>query len=67
MLFVDYVFDLMPDGSILMDKELSAKSLQVETGDRFEVHVSFDGRIIFRKCPTVKRETETMSGKPETV
>ena len=67
MLFVDYVFDLMPDGSILMDKELSAKSLQVETGDRFEVHVSFDGRIIFRKFPNVKRETETISGKPETV
>ena len=67
MLFVDYVFDLMPDGSILMDKELSAKSLQVKTGDRFMVHVSFDGRIIFRKVPDVNRESEETSGKPETV
>lgn len=67
MLFVDYVFDLMPDGSILMDKELSAKSLQVKTGDRFEVHVSFDGRIIFRKIPDANRETKTDNRKPETV
>ena len=67
MLFVDYVFDLMPDGSILMDKELSAKSLRVKTGDRFDVHVSFDGRIILRKVPDVKNESETDFGKPETV
>jgi len=67
MLFVDYVFDLMPDGSILMDKELSAKKLQVKTGDRFDVHISFDGRIILRKVPDVNRETETITGKPETV
>lgn len=67
MLFVDYVFDLMPDGSILMDKELSAKSLQVKTGDQFEVHVSFDGRIIFRKVPHVNRESKTDIGKPATV
>lgn len=67
MLFVDYVFDLMPDGSILMDKELSAKSLQVETGDLFEVHVSFDGRIIFRKVSDVNRESKTDNRKSETV
>lgn len=67
MLFVDYVFDLMPDGSILMDKELSAKSLQVKTGDRFDVHVSFDGRIILRKVPDVNSKSETDFRKPETV
>jgi hypothetical protein len=49
MLFVDYVFESLPDGSILMDKELTANSLQVERGDQFTVHVSFDGRIILQK------------------
>ncbi len=57
MLFVDYVFESLPDGSILMDEELTAKSLQVATGDQFIVHVSFDGRIILRKV--VKDDTET--------
>jgi hypothetical protein len=67
MLFVDYVFDLMPDGSILMDKELSAKSLQVKNGDRFDVYISFDGRIIFRKILDVNREPKTNNREPETI
>lgn len=49
MLFVDYYFETLPDGSILMDKELTAKSLQVAKGDKFNVHITFDGRIIFQK------------------
>jgi len=49
MLFVDYVFESLPDGSILMDKELTANSLQVENGDMFKVHITFDGRIILQK------------------
>jgi len=67
MLFVDYVFDLLPDGSIMMDKELSSKSLQVKTGDKFEVFVSFDGRIVFRKVKDDNTETKTNTGKLETV
>ena len=57
MLFADYYFETLPDGSILMDKELAAKSLQVASGDQFIVHVSFDGRIILRKV--VKDDTKT--------
>lgn len=49
MLFVDYNFETLPDGTILMDRELTAKSLQVVNGDRFKVHISFDGRIILQK------------------
>lgn len=49
MLFVDYVFESLPDGSILMDRELTAKSLQVQNGDTFNVHITFDGRIILQK------------------
>jgi hypothetical protein len=57
MLFADYFFETLPDGSILMDKELAAKSLQVATGDQFTVHVSFDGRILLQKV--VKNDAET--------
>jgi hypothetical protein len=57
MLFADYFFELLPDGSILMDKELAANSLQVQNGDMFKVHITFDGRIILQKV--VKDDTET--------
>lgn len=50
MLFVDYTFSLLPDGSIMMDEELKPSSLQVETGDRFVVFVVND-KIYFRKMP----------------
>lgn len=59
MLFADYYFETLPDGSILMDKELAAKSLQVANGDQFIVHVSFDGRIILRKIAKNDAETKT--------
>jgi hypothetical protein len=49
MLFVDYFFELLPNGSILMDKELTANSLQVQNGDMFKVHITFDGRILLQK------------------
>jgi hypothetical protein len=49
MLFVDYVFDVLENGTIIMDKELSAKSIGVKNGDKYIVNVTFDGRIIFQK------------------
>jgi hypothetical protein len=49
MIFVDYTFELKPDGSLLMDKELSVESMQLKNGDKFVVHIRFDGRIIFQK------------------
>jgi hypothetical protein len=59
MLFVDYFFELLPNGSILMDKELTANSLQVKNGDQFTVHVSFDGRIILQKVTKDDTKTKT--------
>lgn len=49
MLFVDYVFDVLENGTIIMDKELDVKKLGVKDGDKYIVNVTFDGRIVFQK------------------
>lgn len=49
MLFVDYVFDVLENGTIIMDKELDAKKLHLKDGDKYVVNVTFDGRIVFQK------------------
>jgi formylmethanofuran dehydrogenase subunit D len=59
MLFVDYVFDVLENGTIIMDKELDAKKLGVKNGDKYVVNVTFDGRIVFQK---VKEENGRNSG-----
>lgn len=56
MLFVDYVFDVLENGTIVMDKELTAKSLNVQNGDKYVVNVTFDGRVVFQKV--VQKEAE---------
>lgn len=49
MLFVDYVFDLLENGTIIMDKELKAEKLGIKNGDRYVANVTWDGRIVFQK------------------
>ena len=49
MLFVDYVFDVLENGTIIMDKELDANKLYVKNGDRYVANVTFDGRVILQK------------------
>lgn len=49
MLFVDYTFDVLENGTIIMDKELDAKKLHLKNGDKYVASVTFDGRIIFQK------------------
>lgn len=65
MLFVDYIFNLLPDGSIMMDEKLSAKTLNVKNGEKFAVLVNSNGTIIFKKMPEdereIKRNTEEFS------
>jgi len=56
MLFVDYVFDLLENGTIMMDKELTADKLNLKDGDRYVANVTFDGRIVFQKIQ--KSESE---------
>lgn len=48
-MFVDYVFDVLENGTIIMDKELTADKLHVKDGDKYVVNVTFDGRIVFQK------------------
>lgn len=49
MLFVDYVFDVLQNGTIIMDKELTAQKLNLKNGDKYVANVTFDGRIVFEK------------------
>lgn len=60
MLFVDYVFDVFEDGTIIMDKELDAKKLYLKNGDEYIANVTFDGRIVFKKKQ--KEEDGRISG-----
>jgi hypothetical protein len=49
MLFVDYTFDVLENGTIIMDPELKADKLHIKNGDKYVVNVTFDGRIVFQK------------------
>ena len=48
MLFFDYTFMLLQDGSVSMDKELLAEKLHVKDGDKFVIEI-VDNVITFRK------------------
>jgi hypothetical protein len=53
MLFVDYNFDLLPNGSIWLDPELRKEDIHVEPGDMFRAEVDrVTGRILLRKIDT---------------
>lgn len=49
MLFADYLFDCLEDGTIIMDEELRPDQIHVKNGDRYVVQVTSAGRVIFRK------------------
>ena len=49
MLFVDYTFDLLENGTIIRDPELTAEKMNLKNGDRYVVNTTFDGRIVFQK------------------
>ena len=58
-MFVDYVFNLLPDGSIMMDNELKPTLLNVKDGDRFVVKINDKGNVFFQK-----QEDEFENTKP---
>lgn len=49
MLFVDYIFDLLPDGSIAFDKDLKPSDINVEEGEEFIVALYNDQIILAKK------------------
>jgi hypothetical protein len=48
MLFVDYMFDLLPGGSIRFDKELKLSDIKASEGDEFVIKI-IDDRVVFAK------------------
>jgi hypothetical protein len=50
MIFVDYTFQLLADGTIMMDPELTADILNLKDGDLFKA-VVVDNQITFIKQP----------------
>lgn len=57
-MFVDYYFDVLDNGTIIMDRELTAKQLNVKNGDKYIVNVTFDGRVVFQKVQENVQRTE---------
>lgn len=49
MLFVDYTFDVLENGTIIMDPELKASSLNLKSGDKYVADITFDGRVVLQK------------------
>ena len=48
--FIDYHFDITPDGTIIMDKELTLKHIHSSVGDLYIVMINDDGCIQFVPC-----------------
>ena len=50
--FLDYHFDLAPNGTIIMDKELTLEHIKSSVGDLFIIMVNDDGCVEFVPCDT---------------
>ena len=56
MLFADYYFSVLPDGSIIFDDELTADQMNVKPGDGFMAFVKPNGKVVLRKFDITKVE-----------
>ena len=61
MLFADYYFSVLPDGSIIFDDELTADQMNVRPGDGFMAFVNPDGKVVLRKFDITKVEHVNMA------
>jgi len=48
-MFVDYLFEVMDDGTIIMDEQLKASEINALPGDLYKLYVAPNGRVVFRK------------------
>ena len=48
MMYLDYNFRQLPEGSLEQDKELTLESLGFEVGDMLRVEQTDDGAIVYR-------------------
>lgn len=54
MLFLDYELTLLPDGSIMLDPELTKDKILAQEGDRFVLHELENKRLILKKLQGVQ-------------
>ena len=54
MLFADYYFSVLPDGSIIFDDDLTADQMNVKPGDGFMAFVNPNGKVVLRKFDITK-------------
>ena len=59
MLFLNYSFFLLVDGSLSLDDELKPEQLQIVDGDVFVASVK-DGKIVLKKVKTPTRCSDTL-------
>ena len=59
LLFLDYTFFLLVDGSLALDDELKPEQLQIVDGDRFIASV-IDGKILLKKVRTSVQHPDTL-------
>ena len=59
MLFLDYSFFLLVDGSLALDAELKPEQLEIVDGDVFVASVK-DGKIVLKKVKTPTRCSDTL-------
>lgn len=59
MLFLDYSFFLLVDGSIAYDDELKPEQLQIVDGDKF-IAIVKDGKILLKKVRTSAHSQESL-------
>ena len=59
MLFLDYSFFLLVDGSIALDDEIKPEQLQIVAGDKFVATV-MGGKIVLKKIKTPTHHSDTL-------
>lgn len=48
--YADYIFEILSDGSILMDRDITSKDFSVcRSGDQYTFVINDNGRIVLRK------------------
>lgn len=57
MLFIDYVFEVGPTGSLTFDRELSIDKLNWQEGDEFRVRL-FNNRVLLEKITSADSTTD---------
>lgn len=63
MIFVDYFFEIGPNGNMALDRDLSLKELGWHVGDQFEVEL-INNRIFLKRIKAAEGTTEEQSTFP---